>query len=83
MHNHEVKDLYCTWLRMVKARHRRKAFRSISESHVMERTVVGQGIDLPRSGDFFTFLRMKLLLSLTSPVLCSQGGLFYQTTNER
>ena len=55
----------------------------------MERTVVGHGIDLPRSEDFFTFLRTKnkLWLSLTSPFtyiiastpfngLCSQWGLY-------
>ena len=53
-----------TWLRMVKARHRRNAFLSISESHVMERTVVGHGIDLPRSGDFFTFLRTERALDI-------------------
>ena len=74
---------------MVKARHRRNAFLSISESQVMERTVVDHGIDLPRSGDFFTFLRTKnkLMHSLTSPFtyiiastpfngLCSQWGLY-------
>ena len=59
---------------MVKARHRRNAFLSISESHVMERTVVGHGIDLPRSGDFFTFLRtehwtLDILVAMYSSVL--------------
>jgi hypothetical protein len=46
------------WLRMVKARHRRNDLRSISDSHWMERGEgEGQGMDLPRSELFFTFLK--------------------------